>query len=645
MRFFRKSKTKQRPGATDADGMEESTYLNEGGTNRLQRKRSLRRGDQPPRQQDRIEQSRDDERFDLNRQNSIGECLAPSDQFDLYVPIKDRHCKGILRNSGVIGGGSSTRYEGMEPYRGGDGTSTVSSLSIGTFDNHSMEAKYSPSQGAVSNTAVGKSPSRRRKKTAQQREQAEMVVAAESPVPPCINTCCGDDRVQPKRDLRDGDLSLADNDGTENEQKERESAKPRKKMSASSPRHESVSGNNNQSRYHSSRRESKHRGRGDGVDENAVDNGNSAVVASSSPGFSPPQMTNTSNDSSSFPLCFMVGLCGPQDVSDTAITDESMLSSSSVVLSSSPSGVFQSYQRPSVPHHPVQPSSTFQRVPLPFDMTQSENDVVDHHMYTLPLAGLTNPAMSAKQERFADDQHWQKDDHHHHHHHHGDDDRRYYYNSNTVSINNDNIAAISTEEGDLNRHDTYDDEGLTTFAVVEMDQQQYGWDGNGMGDPAGNSSDQPMDGGEGRLYVQKLKAVDTDDGYTSGWKMRLPRVRSVPKIGKIGRSRSFQRNRSNSNTGPAPNAARSNSTAISRGGRSRTIETVGATTVGESSLGAAEDNNRSKSNGVRRRNSRSRSRSRTRPSPFKTATSVTTKDRKGSSRMPAGKEIDPMDLI
>ena len=117
--------------------------------------------------------------------------------------------------------------------------------------------------------------------------------------------------------------------------------------------------------------------------------------------------------------------------------------------------------------------------------------------------------------------------------------------------------------------------------------------------------------------VRNSRPMERGDG-TSGWKLRLPKVRSIPKLGNLARARSFQRSWSR---------GRSNSR-----GRDETAESQVAdvTTTGRLT------------SDPRRRRSRSRSRGRTSSfmrSPSKTAV----KDRR--NKVSTGREIDPMDLV
>lgn len=623
MGLFRRSKPNHKPDATAFCGVDESTNFDEGAYNRSQRKRSVRRGEQPH-QQDRFDRSGDEERFDQYGEDSVGEDLAQWDQFDLYVPIKAPRRKGILRNPGTYGVESSyhhplkarqfSRYDEMESYGGIDGTSTVSSLSTGTYDN-SMDIQYSPSQGPIWSAKVRKAPTRRHNKTTQQREQdPQKAVGSETPEPPCNNACCAHDEDKFKHDLRGGDRSLAGGDAAKEEEEERDPVEAREKV-VNSRRNGPVSA----TKSHPSHPESQLR---EGGGDNTADitsptkTGNDVVTAGIIPGTSPPPTTNISNNGS-FPMCILGGLCGPREVSDVAISDEIL--STSTVVPSPRSGAFRSYQRPSAPH-PAGPSSTFRSVPSLFDPTLREDEMDDRHNNIMP-SGVTSATATTARQQSRPEQERQK--HPHHHRHSGD--RRY-------SNYNDNINAAPTEEG------LYDDEGLTTYAVVELDsrrdrhkQRHYGWWGDDVA-----STDEQIDG-DGH-YTRKLTTGDTDDA-ASGWKQRLPRVRSIPKIGKFVRPRSFQRKPTN-NTGDA-NAVRHNSAAVSRG-RSRTVEkSAAAVTSPPTGDPGDTSNNHGKSNGGRRR-SRSRSRSRSRAAGRHH--SVTSKVRKSSSRLPAGKEIDPRDL-
>ncbi len=607
MGLFRRAKSKQK---LDAVG-DEFSYVDDGDS-RPQRKRSLRRGES---RHERTDQGGEDERFDQSCERSLGEDLAPGDQFDLYVPIKAHRTKSILRHPGVFGGSHhhprSPGYKGEQSlrkhdneYEGGlEETSTVSSLTVATLDN-STEAKYSGSQTPALSTGAGKSALKRNTTTGQRREQPDMTtvtspreVTAESPTSACNLACCGPDAEQSEAALRDGDRNLGMLAGddliglTKEEDDERDPVEAHKNLPASQ-RHNHVNSTSQQAKTRSRRESEGHGWATPALEATGATRpsktGNDAIGAAPTSQATSP-VTNPKR-SSGFPACLLAGLCGPREVSDVDISDDTILSPSVTSSPRTAAGAFRSYERPSAAE--LSALLPLQRETSLFDPTLTEDEADECKM-------------SKGTSRWQQQQSREQRRHHH--------NRGGHHSTN------------NTEQDEGSVH-AYDSEVETAVAVAEMDNRRgYQWWG-GNGDH-GNSTDEQIDcgrAGDGH-YICQLEGGD-DAG--ARWKVKLPRVRSIPKIGKIGRPRSFQKNSTSSATGRGSNVSR---------GRSRTTQITSAPT---------EDNRTS--GGRRRSRSRSRSRGRAvgssfnRPPPVKTAAPAA-KDRR--SRLPAGKEIDPMDLF
>ena len=546
MGLFRRAKAKLTPGALSNE------FINDDGN--IPKKRSWRRGEQ---RQERDYRGDDEEQFDQLSDSSIGEALAPGDQFDLYVPIKVRPSKSILRNSGVIGRPHSNRAGPLSHYETKlDESSTASSVTFATLDN-STGAKQSICQDPPSNTPNKTPTVGKRNTTAYQRREPpeppatpdEMAVNA--PASNCHIPWCGQEEEKSRDSLLDGEQNPAV--ALTDEQKG--------DKNISAPIATGQQTTQLQTWKHQESTSISDFGQTDSYPPKVLlpstKNENEVAIT--------PTNARTNNGSSIFPTSFLSGLfCGPRDVADVAIADDEFTDASPRTATSRAGRAFHKYDRSSVSSEFIRRDASL------FDKSLTDEDATKRQ---------------GTQRRH----------------------RQHYFRRQYSSGDRDSVP-------------TYDDEGQTAIAiVVQMDDSRDSYEN---GDDAVESVDDEYDYTDDYIHVRDIRHVEGDDG-TRGWKLRLPRVRSIPKIGKLARPRSFQRSSSRGRS-------------ISRG-RGSTLETPTSAAVPSRELSTNPPRRRGRSRS--RSRSRGRANSSAKPAPSKTSQ----KGRK--NKLSTGREIDPMHLF
>jgi hypothetical protein len=603
MGFFRRAKAKQKQDAP----REESNY---GDHDVVPTKRSWRWEEQRQermrgkelRQEAAYRREEEEDQFDQPSVSSIGEALAPGDQFDLYVPTKDHHAKRPSRNPGPYGRSNHHPHPpgssaGLLPHHDDEAddrgeleeTSIASSVTMATWD-YSTAARQSLSQ-AFSSSGDGVAASRRNTGR-EQRETMANSPPERATVAPAFTwnlpwRAQDEAKKVDSAALRDGHrIVTVLSDDKQNGFTDEPVISARRKLRTSERRPSASSLRNEAGVVASS---SLH----DGIPANFVA---SIITAAAAADVNTTPVTNSG--CSDFPANLFSGLCGPQ-VTSTEVNVVPNHDGGNSVTSrsatnggggSSTGGAFRRYKRPSVDNSP----SSIRRDASLFDTALTEDEETEAAV----LHHWRRRRQQQRRERSPRRQHY--DQHQHQH-------QNQSHSGGVGRDNHDSVPTRRDDDGD----DDY--EGQTTGAIVVDSYSTGGRDYYERGDETVRSVDgEDEDRDDDGQIFRNTRRLEGDDGG-HGWKLRLPRVRSIPKI---GRPRSFRRSLSRGRSGSR--------------GRERTA-------LAEAAMMGADvaSNNGKRNASPRRRRSRSRGRA--------GASRHQQTDRRG--KLSTGKEIDPMDLL